>query len=179
MTHNPTTSEDEPEYFTPLHHAIAELLGYKQTSNYATWDKVEETAPVQVVERLVNFIHTHTPATSEDELDPLSPALAPETLKEAIERMAYEAQMHPIQTRDVKMQFSSTSWTMFVASLREYIATHDAIKQAELEKVLPKFGNTEADNGTADIWKGFNIAIDQFREAINKVYGDKPREEES
>lgn len=44
------------KYFTPLHHEIAGQLGMKQTPNYATWDVVEETAPVQVVDRIVRFI---------------------------------------------------------------------------------------------------------------------------
>lgn len=43
-------------HFTPLHHNIAEQLGYKQTPGYASWDKVEETAPVQVIDRLVDFL---------------------------------------------------------------------------------------------------------------------------
>lgn len=50
-------SDSEPEYFTPLHHEVAAQLGYKQTPGYATWDKVEETAPVQVIDRIVRLVH--------------------------------------------------------------------------------------------------------------------------
>lgn len=51
-------SNKEPEYFTPLHHKIAAQLGFKQTPGYASWDKVEDTAPVQVINRLANLFTT-------------------------------------------------------------------------------------------------------------------------
>jgi len=52
-----STQNSEPEYFTPLHHKVAEMLGYRQTPGYATWDKVEATAPVQEVDRVVYLIN--------------------------------------------------------------------------------------------------------------------------
>ena len=56
------TPESDELYFTPLHHKIAEQLGYKQTPGYASWDKVEKTAPVQVIDRLANFYASHIEA---------------------------------------------------------------------------------------------------------------------
>lgn len=52
---NPNEVMDVDQYFTPAHHQIAEQLGYKQTPGYATWDKVEETAPVQIIDRLAKW----------------------------------------------------------------------------------------------------------------------------
>jgi hypothetical protein len=54
--------DDEHEYFTLFHHEVADQLGYKQTPGYASWDKVEPTAPVQVVERIVSFINARETA---------------------------------------------------------------------------------------------------------------------
>jgi hypothetical protein len=53
------TNGEDTRYFTPLHHAIAAELGYKQTPTYASWDKTERTAPVQVIDRLVHFIQAN------------------------------------------------------------------------------------------------------------------------
>lgn len=62
-----TNSNEEREYFTPLHHEIAALMGYKQTPGYATWDKVEETAPVQVIDRFATYITSHVQTIKKQE----------------------------------------------------------------------------------------------------------------
>lgn len=56
MNEDNQQSLTHPEYFTPLHHEVAALLGYAQTPGYATWDKAEDTAPVQVIDRVTDFL---------------------------------------------------------------------------------------------------------------------------
>lgn len=71
----------------------------------------------------------------------------------------------------------------FLDKVKAYIATHDTAKRAEIEKALPKkkqrefyekhLGSNEEDWQRFYRYGGYDFAIDQFKEAIDKVYGDK------